>query len=176
MDFLKVALGDRFPEFEKLIQDYNNNVDETGKQIRLANLSTGEYVGIGKYEALSRKTAELKNKLVEINSKKSRFEENGTGRYEANKATACEEPICKTVTEKRNKRKPHSSTNQLPAYQILTPKHLILTYAEDRQADVLGLQKDMVSLLMEACRRDIRAVVQEVIKKEIEVFLGGNEG
>lgn len=72
MDFLKEILGDDlFKQFEEKLNAYNGNEANKDKQIKLANLAGGEYVGKGKYDALQTlldgKTGELDkaNGLIE---------------------------------------------------------------------------------------------------------------
>lgn len=64
MDFLKEILGEEFyNQFEEKINAYNGNEANKEKQVKLANLASGEYVGKGKYDALQAlfdgKTGEL---------------------------------------------------------------------------------------------------------------------
>lgn len=54
MDFLKAILdGELFTKLETAINAYNGNPENKDKQIKLGNLSSGEYVGKGKYDALN---------------------------------------------------------------------------------------------------------------------------
>ena len=75
MEFLKEILGDDlFKQIEEKINAHNGNEANKEKQIKLANLESGEYVGKGKYDSeleklnqlLSSKTSELEtaNKLI----------------------------------------------------------------------------------------------------------------
>lgn len=64
MDFLKEILGEElFNQFTQAVNAYNGNEANKDKQVKLANLSSGEYVGKGKYDALNdlltRKQTEL---------------------------------------------------------------------------------------------------------------------
>lgn len=53
MEFLKAILGDElFNQFKEKVDGYNGDEANKDKQIKLANLSGGEYVGKGKYDAL----------------------------------------------------------------------------------------------------------------------------
>lgn len=66
MDFLKEILGDElFQQVTSKLNEYNGNEANKDKQIKLANLATGEYVGKGKYEALN---AQLTGKDTELQS------------------------------------------------------------------------------------------------------------
>ncbi len=56
MDFLKELFGGKpltFEEFVQAINAHNGNEENKEKQIKLANLGSGEYVGKGKYDALN---------------------------------------------------------------------------------------------------------------------------
>ena len=54
MEFLKEVLGDElYKQFETAMNAYNGNEANKDKQIKLANLAGGEYVGKGKYDALN---------------------------------------------------------------------------------------------------------------------------
>lgn len=75
MDFLKEILGDElYAKIEAKINEHNGKEENKEKQLKLANLGGGEYVGKGKYDAdienlntlLSGKTSELEsaNKLI----------------------------------------------------------------------------------------------------------------
>lgn len=64
MEFLKEILGEElYAQFVEKINAHNGDEANKDKQIKLANLSTGEYVGKGKYEALD---ALLKGKETEL--------------------------------------------------------------------------------------------------------------
>lgn len=64
MDFLKGILGDDlYKQIETAINAYNGNEANKDKQIKIANLGSGEYVGKGKFEALN---DQLKGKDSEI--------------------------------------------------------------------------------------------------------------
>ena len=53
MDFLKEILGEElYAQIEEKINAHNGNEANKDKQIKIANLGGGEYVGKGKYEAL----------------------------------------------------------------------------------------------------------------------------
>lgn len=52
MDFLKAILGDKYPEFEAAIIAYNALPENKDKQVKLANLGSGEYVGKAKYDTM----------------------------------------------------------------------------------------------------------------------------
>ena len=54
MEFLKEILGEElFAQFAEKINAHNGNEANREKQVKLANLGSGEYVGRGKYDALN---------------------------------------------------------------------------------------------------------------------------
>ena len=66
MEFLKEILGDElFKQFKEKVDAFNGDETNKDKQIKLANLTNGEYVGKGKFdslqEALTGKDTELAN-------------------------------------------------------------------------------------------------------------------
>lgn len=66
MEFLKELLGaELFAQLESKINEHNGNEANKDKQIKIANLGSGEYVGKGKYDALD---ALLKGKEAELTS------------------------------------------------------------------------------------------------------------
>jgi hypothetical protein len=66
MEFLKELLGEElFAQVASKINEYNGNEANKDKQIKVANLGSGEYVGKGKYDALD---ALLKGKEAELTS------------------------------------------------------------------------------------------------------------
>lgn len=53
MEFLKAILGEElYAQVETAVNAYNSAEDHRANPIKLANLSTGEYVGKGKYDSL----------------------------------------------------------------------------------------------------------------------------
>lgn len=64
MEFLKAILGDKYPEFETAITAYNALPENKDKQVKLADLGSGEYVGIGKYNALVTEKDGIQEKLT----------------------------------------------------------------------------------------------------------------
>lgn len=66
MEFLKAILGnDLYAQLETALNTYNGNEANKDKQIKLANLGSGEYVGKGKYDALQ---AQLDGKTTELDT------------------------------------------------------------------------------------------------------------
>ena len=68
MLFLKEILGEKYEEFKGIIDAYNS--ENKDKQVKLANLSTGEYVSKAKYDALE---SEKNNVDTKAQDKKIEF-------------------------------------------------------------------------------------------------------
>lgn len=66
MEFLKEILGEElYKQVETALNAYNGNEANKDKQIKLANLGSGEYVGKGKYDSLQ---ALLDGKTTELDT------------------------------------------------------------------------------------------------------------
>lgn len=64
MDFLRAILGEAlYTQLESAINTYNQNPENKDKQIKLADLGSGEYVGKGKYAALESEITNLKEQI-----------------------------------------------------------------------------------------------------------------
>ena len=90
MDWLKEILGEElFTQFAEKINAWNGNEANKEKLVKLANLSSGEYVGKGKYDSLetehNSKVAELNaaNKMIEDFKKASKGNEDMQGKIAA---------------------------------------------------------------------------------------------
>ncbi len=69
MDFLKEILGDDlFAQVAEKINAHNGNEANKDKQIKVANLGSGEYVGKGKYDALNELLTGKQTELDTANS------------------------------------------------------------------------------------------------------------
>lgn len=82
MEFLKEILGDDlFKQLEEKVNAHNNDEANKDKQIKIANLAGGEYVGKGKFDALQEtingKDIEISNanKLIEDLKKAAKTDE-----------------------------------------------------------------------------------------------------
>lgn len=68
MEFLKEILGDElYAKVETAVNAYNSDEANKEKPLKLANLSSGEYVGTGKYEALNTQLTGKNTELEEAN-------------------------------------------------------------------------------------------------------------
>lgn len=73
MEFLKDVLGDElYQQFKLKVDAHNGDEGNKDKLIKLANLTSGDYVGKGKYESLE---ADLNSKNAELTSANALIEE-----------------------------------------------------------------------------------------------------
>ena len=80
MDFLKAILGDElYAQVENAINAFNGNDANKDKQVKLANLGTGEYVGKGKYESLQTQLTGKQTELDTANSLIAELKKNTKG-------------------------------------------------------------------------------------------------
>ena len=64
MEFLKAILGEElYTQFETAVNTYNEKSENKDKQIKLVNLSSGEYVSKDKYTALETDIGNLKEQI-----------------------------------------------------------------------------------------------------------------
>lgn len=69
MEFLKEILGEElYKQFESKVNEHNGKPENKDKQIKIANLGNGEYVGKGKYDALEAEKNNLSGQIKDLNS------------------------------------------------------------------------------------------------------------
>lgn len=69
MEFLKAILGDElYSQFESKINEYNGSEANKDKQVKIGNISTGEYVNKSDYDALNETLKGKKTELATANT------------------------------------------------------------------------------------------------------------
>lgn len=69
MEFLKAILGDElYAQFEQAVNAYNGKPENKDKQIKLADLGSGEYVSKAKFDATDAENKTNVSKLTEANN------------------------------------------------------------------------------------------------------------
>lgn len=83
MEFLRRPLGEElFKQFMAAIEAWNGDEANKDSQVKLANLSTGEYVGKGKHDALSEQLAGKLTELEQANNLIADLKKNSKGNEE----------------------------------------------------------------------------------------------
>lgn len=68
MEFLKDVIGaELYEQVETAVKAYNENPENKDKQVNIGNLSSGEYVGKGKYETLLAEKGNLETQINTLN-------------------------------------------------------------------------------------------------------------
>ncbi|QHI72894.1 phage scaffolding protein [Aminipila terrae] len=152
MEFLKEILGEKYAEFEKLINDYNVKPENKEKQIKLADLGTGEYVGKGKYSTMETDNNNLKEQLKTANGtietlKKS----NGDNETLQKTIKEHEETIKNLRVDSEKSRKEYSLKDKLRSIDVTDPDYLIYKHGGvdkfnfDKDGNPIGLEETVKS-------------------------------
>lgn len=101
MDFLQAVLGDElFTQVKTAVDAYNGNEENKGKQIKIGNLGTGEYVGKGKYDALQELVNGKETELASANELIAQLKKDTKGNEELQgKITAYEGQVADLQAE-----------------------------------------------------------------------------
>ncbi|MBQ2801726.1 MAG: phage scaffolding protein [Lachnospiraceae bacterium] len=69
MEFLKEVLGEElYKQVETAVNAHNGNPENKDKQVKLANLSTGQYVDKGKYDTVVAEKGNLEGQISTLNT------------------------------------------------------------------------------------------------------------
>lgn len=74
MEFLKAILGNGYAAFETAINEWNKKPENKDKQVRIANIGSGEYVSKKKYDALALDKQNLETQLQTATEGLKKFE------------------------------------------------------------------------------------------------------
>lgn len=75
LEFLKDILGDQYESFETAIKAHNEKPENKDKQIKLANINSGEYVSKEKYDRVSDDAQNYKTQFETVQSKLDGFKD-----------------------------------------------------------------------------------------------------
>lgn len=126
MEFLKEVLGDKYTEFEQLMKAYNENPDNEGKQIKIGNLASGQYVDKGKYETLSNEKGNLEEQINTLTATVNTLKNGNKDNEELqNTIKQLNTDIAALKTESANTAKTYALKEQLSKSGVLDPDYLI---------------------------------------------------
>lgn len=144
MEFLKEILGEElYKQVETALNAYNGNEANKDKQIKLANLGSGEYVGKGKYDSLQAlldgKTTELDtaNGLIAELKKGTKGNEDLQG-----KITGYEEQVAQLQAELEKTKLENAIQLALRDAKAVDPDYLAFKLREKYSADELKLDEN----------------------------------
>ena len=144
MDWLKEILGEElYKQVETALNAYNGNEANKDKQIKLANLGSGEYVGKGKYDSLQAlldgKTTELDtaNGLIAELKKGTKGNEDLQG-----KITGYETQVQQLQAELEKTKLENAILLALRDAQAVDPDYLAFKLREKYSADELTLDEN----------------------------------
>lgn len=144
MEFLKEILGEElYKQLETAVNAYNGNEANKDKQIKLANLGGGEYVGKGKYDALQ---AQLDGKTTELDTANGLIAElkKGTAGNEAlqGKITGYETQVQQLQAELEKTKLENAIQLALRDAKAVDPDYLAFKLREKYSADELKLDEN----------------------------------
>lgn len=127
MDFLKEVLGEElYKQVETAVNTYNTNPDNKEKQIKLANLSTGQYVDKGKYDSAVAEKGNLEGQIKTLNETiKTLKEKNGDNEELQNTITTLQTDLKNQQLANVNMLKTYALKEQLSKNGVLDPDYLI---------------------------------------------------
>lgn len=124
MEFLKNVLGDKYDEFKGIIDKYNS--ENKDKAIKLADLSSGEYVSKAKFDALEGEKKNAEEQLETANSTIETLKKNNEDNEELqNKISGYETTISSLKTEAANLKKTYALKEQLSKEGVTDPDYII---------------------------------------------------
>lgn len=144
MEFLRAILGDElYAQIAEKLNAYNGDEANKDKQIKLANLGSGEYVGKGKYDALQ---AQLDGKTTELDTANGLIAElkKGTKGNEElqGKITGYETQVAQLQEELEKTKLDNAIQLALRDAKAVDPDYLAYKLREKYSADELKLDEN----------------------------------
>ncbi len=127
MDFLKEILGEKlFNQFKTAVEAYNGKPENKEKQVNIANLGNGDYVGKGKYESLYAEKENLEGQIKTLNTTiKDLKESNADNEELQNTIQTLQTDLKNQQTANANMIKTYAVKEQLSKAGVLDPDYLI---------------------------------------------------
>lgn len=163
MEFLKEILGeDLYKQLETKVNDYNGKAENKEKQIKIANLGTGEYVSKSKYDTLQTDLDNTKTSLNTANTTIADLKKNNGDNADLQaKITAYE-------NEKKNLEQTHKATTEKLLKEIAIKDAL---YNEKAKHPELLLAKfDLSKILLDEKGEKVVSGIEDQIKTNKETY------
>lgn len=187
MEFLKEILGEElYKQLETAVNAYNGNEANKNKQVKLANLGGGEYVGKGKYDALQ---AQLDGKTTELDTANGLISElkKGTKGNEElqGKITGYETQVQQLQAELEKTKLENAIQLALRDAKAVDPDYLAYKLREkynpeelalDENGKVKGMDDKLAGLKTQFPTQFESAGNKKVIENKLPEVQGGNGG
>lgn len=144
MEFLKEILGEElYAQFAEKLNAYNGDAANKDKQIKLANLGGGEYVGKGKYDALQAMLDGKETKLTTANGLIADLKKGTKGNEELQgKITGYETQVSQLQAELEKTKLENAIQLALRDAKAVDPDYLAFKLREKYSADELTLDEN----------------------------------
>lgn len=144
MEFLKAILGEElYKQVETALNAYNGNEANKDKQVKLANLGSGEYVGKGKYDALDALLKGKETELTNANGLIAELKKGTKGNEELQgKITGYEEQVAQLQAELEKTKLENAIQLALRDAKAVDPDYLAFKLREKYSADELKLDEN----------------------------------
>lgn len=144
MDWLKEILGEElYKQVETALNAYNGNEANKDKQVKLANLGSGEYVGKGKYDALDTLLKGKETELTNANGLIAELKKGTKGNEELQgKITGYEEQVAQLQAELEKTKLENAIQLALRDAKAVDPDYLAFKLREKYSADELKLDEN----------------------------------
>lgn len=144
MDWLKEILGEElYKQVEAAVNAYNGNADNKDKQVKLANLGSGEYVGKGKYDALDALLKGKETELTTANGLIAELKKGTKGNEELQgKITGYETQVAQLQAELEKTKLENAIQLALRDAKAVDPDYLAFKLREKYSADELKLDEN----------------------------------
>lgn len=127
MEFLKEVLGEElYNQFSAAVNTYNGKPENKDKQVKLANLSGGQYVDKNKYETSVAEKENLEGQIKTLNKTIKSLKDSNSDNEELQKTiTALQTDLKNQQTANANTIKTYGLREQLAKAGVLDPDYLI---------------------------------------------------
>lgn len=144
MEFLKEILGEElYAQFAEKLNAYNGDAANKDKQIKLANLGGGEYVGKGKYDALQAMLDGKETELTTANGLIADLKKGTKGNEELQgKITGYETQVSQLQAELEKTKIENAIQLALRDAKAVDPDYLAFKLREKYSADELTLDEN----------------------------------
>lgn len=144
MEFLKAILGEElYKQVETALNAYNGNEANKDKQVKLANLGSGEYVGKGKYDALDAMLKGKETELTTANGLIAELKKGTKGNEELQgKITGYETQVAQLQEELEKTKLENAIQLALRDAKAVDPDYLAFKLREKYSADELKLDEN----------------------------------